>query len=406
MKALIISIFLLLSWLSTTGFSQWSPTITGGQSITSISAVNNDVVWAVSSDNKVFRTDNGGSTWSSSTFASAPITVFGIDLSNALVVTNDFGTSQSKVWRTSGGGGNWSQVFSQMNGYIEAIHIFPNGTGIMVGDAIGGRWSIWKTTDNGFTWDSSGMYLAGTGFILPNCLYASGGNYAFGTNTGIYASTNSGSSWTFSPTSGISAIWITGSSGLAGGSSAGYKTTNGGILWSSSTLPAGGTVQGITGYGNTFYMTLAGTSIYKTTDAGSNWTPDFTSPDLKLATALSRNGNRAWVGGATGIIWRTTTLASITLQTNEIPGEYSLEQNYPNPFNPTTNLKFKIKSENIVKLSVFDAAGKEVAVLVNGKLNAGEYEYTLDGSKLSSGVYFYTLQTEGFVETKKMMLVK
>ena len=100
------------------------------------------------------------------------------------------------------------------------------------------------------------------------------------------------------------------------------------------------------------------------------------------------------------------TITGIQNTGNNIADEYKLEQNYPNPFNPTTNLKFKIKSENIVKLSVFDAAGKEVAVLVNGKLNAGEYEYTLDGSKLSSGVYFYTLQTEGFVETKKMMLVK
>ena len=100
------------------------------------------------------------------------------------------------------------------------------------------------------------------------------------------------------------------------------------------------------------------------------------------------------------------TITGIQNTGNNIADEYKLEQNYPNPFNPTTNLKFKIKNENFVKLSVFDASGKEVAVLVNSKLNAGEYEYTFDGAKLSSGVYFYTLQTDGFIETKKMMLVK
>lgn len=90
----------------------------------------------------------------------------------------------------------------------------------------------------------------------------------------------------------------------------------------------------------------------------------------------------------------------------EIPESFSLEQNYPNPFNPETNLKFKIKTSNLVKLSVYDAVGKRVAVLVNQKLNAGEYVYTFNGEGLSSGVYFYKLETEGFTEVKKMMLIK
>lgn len=100
------------------------------------------------------------------------------------------------------------------------------------------------------------------------------------------------------------------------------------------------------------------------------------------------------------------TLTGIQNTGNNLAEEYTLEQNYPNPFNPTTNLKFKIKNSGFVKLSVYDAAGREAAVLVNENLSAGEYEYTFDGAGLSSGVYFYALQTEGFAETRRMMLVK
>jgi len=36
----------------------------------------------------------------------------------------------------------------------------------------------------------------------------------------------------------------------------------------------------------------------------------------------------------------------------------------------------------------------------------GNYEINFDATSLSSGIYFYQLQTEDFVETKKMILMK
>jgi len=91
---------------------------------------------------------------------------------------------------------------------------------------------------------------------------------------------------------------------------------------------------------------------------------------------------------------------------NETPTEFSLEQNYPNPFNPVTNIKFSIPLTGIVKLKVYDILGKEMAVLVNKHLTAGTYQADFNGSTFASGVYFYKLETEGFLEIKKMMLVK
>jgi hypothetical protein len=57
-------------------------------------------------------------------------------------------------------------------------------------------------------------------------------------------------------------------------------------------------------------------------------------------------------------------------------------------------------------LKVFDILGKEVATLVNEKLNAGTYEATFNALQYPSGVYFYRLITDGFIETKKMLLIK
>ena len=93
------------------------------------------------------------------------------------------------------------------------------------------------------------------------------------------------------------------------------------------------------------------------------------------------------------------------------PESFKLYQNYPNPFNPSTKIKFDVAQivrgqTSNVKLLVYDALGKEVANLVNEKLDAGTYEVELDGTNLPSGVYFYKLTNENFTQTKKMFLIK
>jgi len=89
-----------------------------------------------------------------------------------------------------------------------------------------------------------------------------------------------------------------------------------------------------------------------------------------------------------------------------IPKEYKLEQNYPNPFNPTTTIKYSIPEESFVILKVYNLIGEEVATLVNAEQSTGNYEIEFNAVTLPSGIYFYRLQTENFVDTKKMMLMK
>jgi choice-of-anchor B domain-containing protein len=89
-----------------------------------------------------------------------------------------------------------------------------------------------------------------------------------------------------------------------------------------------------------------------------------------------------------------------------IPGEFVLQQNYPNPFNPSTKIEYTVPGAGFVSLKVFDLLGKEVRSLVQEQQQPGRYSVRFSGEGLSSGVYLYKLQAGGFVQTKKLVLMK
>jgi hypothetical protein len=94
-----------------------------------------------------------------------------------------------------------------------------------------------------------------------------------------------------------------------------------------------------------------------------------------------------------------------------LPQAYELFQNSPNPFNPETQIKYDLPATGQVQLTVFNILGQRVKVLVNGVQEAGHRSATWDGKddlgkEVASGIYFYKLQTDNFVKTKKMVLLK
>jgi parallel beta-helix repeat protein len=110
-------------------------------------------------------------------------------------------------------------------------------------------------------------------------------------------------------------------------------------------------------------------------------------------------------------------VSSETQNENESLVGFTLEQNYPNPFNPSTKIKFTIPNytdfgkTEFVTLKIYDALGMEVATLINKELQSGSYEVVFNlntpgNSYLPSGIYFYTLRVKGFVQSKKMILLK
>jgi len=96
---------------------------------------------------------------------------------------------------------------------------------------------------------------------------------------------------------------------------------------------------------------------------------------------------------------------------SEIPKSYKIHQNYPNPFNPVTTLRYDLPEDGLVNITVYDMMGRVIKNLVNVQQNAGyksiQWNGTNNGGQsVSAGLYFYTIQSQDFVKTKKMILLK
>ncbi len=90
---------------------------------------------------------------------------------------------------------------------------------------------------------------------------------------------------------------------------------------------------------------------------------------------------------------------------------FALEQNRPNPFNPATTIAFELPEAGRVELSVYSAAGRRVAVLVDGDAIAGRHMATWNGTDetgrpVASGVYFFRLTRGSESVTRKGVLLK
>ncbi|MCA9734742.1 VCBS repeat-containing protein [candidate division KSB1 bacterium] len=107
-------------------------------------------------------------------------------------------------------------------------------------------------------------------------------------------------------------------------------------------------------------------------------------------------------------VWNFTTepAMGIEVDNNKNPHSFSLNQNYPNPFNPETTIQFEVPKTSYVTLAIYNLLGMEVKKLISNNLQPGAYKVTWDASTFASGVYIYKLQAEGFIDTKKLILMK
>lgn len=103
--------------------------------------------------------------------------------------------------------------------------------------------------------------------------------------------------------------------------------------------------------------------------------------------------------------------SDVVLNETNIPLRYSLEQNYPNPFNPVTVIKYQLPAAADVEIKIFNMLGQEVKTLVDNRQTAGDKSVIWNGKnnygqEVSSGIYLYRLQTDEYVNTKKLLLIR
>ncbi len=102
---------------------------------------------------------------------------------------------------------------------------------------------------------------------------------------------------------------------------------------------------------------------------------------------------------------------SVAENTSDVPMKFELSQNYPNPFNPETRIRYEVSKLDRVVLKVMNLLGQEVRTLVDEDKRVGFYEVVWDGrdnhgQRVVSGLYLYRLEARGFVQTRKMLLLR
>ncbi|MBI5661132.1 MAG: T9SS type A sorting domain-containing protein [Ignavibacterium album] len=128
-------------------------------------------------------------------------------------------------------------------------------------------------------------------------------------------------------------------------------------------------------------------------------------PARYVRIVVHSNNQNNWAS-----LWETEFYGQLIISGNEDnnvkPDDFELEQNYPNPFNPSTKISWQSPVGSWQTLKVFDILGNEVATLVNEYKEPGRYEVEFDASDLASGVYIYRLQADGYLNTRKMILLR
>jgi len=152
-------------------------------------------------------------------------------------------------------------------------------------------------------------------------------------------------------------------------------------------------------------------------DGGSTWTQLPTPESTVIYDIIFPDSLHGFAVGVEGAIlkYNPPIVDEVKDIVRTIPDGYQLYQNYPNPFNPITKIKFSIPSNQFgetsnVKMVVYDILGNEVATILDKELLPGSYEIDfrakIDNRQLVSGIYFYQLRVNGFVHTKKMLLIR
>jgi hypothetical protein len=143
----------------------------------------------------------------------------------------------------------------------------------------------------------------------------------------------------------------------------------------------------------------------------------FTNPldDYGTRTWFFREGGEPWTSDAAA--WAILDV-EFSVDVNDpassrLPDRFELLGNFPNPFNPSTQIRYAVAKESIVKIEVFDVLGRTVTSVEAGVKQAGIHETSFDASSLPSGAYFYRVEFQSTATgqqlsalTGKMMLLK
>jgi len=395
--------------------------------------INQDIGWACGTSASILTT-NGGNQWNvipqdaSQGFFSK---VWFINSTTGWATCYPYMTQ--KLCKTTNNGINWElkYVFSPPNLHFytfDDIFFINDNTGWIVGNdryiypphGNSDAGLLAKTTDGGNNWEVTNP-SGGFGELYQMQFINDNTGFIIGNNNNLLKTTNCGNNWlliggAFSGNSGVSygRFWFVDSqTGWVACHKAGMsyivKTTNSGANWIIQDSSAAYTPESIH-FSDTNSGWISGYSgfIKATSNGGTNWMIQKNLAYYNINSIFFINNTTGYCVGDAGIILKTTSgvISGINSQPVSVPENYMLFQNYPNPFNATTKINFEIPKSSKVRVVVYDILGRKVEELVNSGFQAGKYSINWNAYKYSSGIYFYAIETEGYVQTRKCVLIK
>lgn len=134
--------------------------------------------------------------------------------------------------------------------------------------------------------------------------------------------------------------------------------------------------------------------------------PDVVLHDNKIITVWEASGS-IWAS----IIDFDNPPTLVKSKSRHFPKAFILHQSYPNPFNSMTTIRYEVLRRSHVSLVIFNPLGETIIELVNKEVLPGNHEVRWDaknvtGGDVPSGIYICQLNTDGIVQTKKLVLIK
>ncbi len=406
---------------------QQCPTTKSLQRLTFADTLNG---WAVGDSGAIVHTSNGGINWDvqQSSIITPIEDLFFINNKTGFAISNDYSDSGTIILKTSNGGINWSNSrYPDTTLIIRSVYFLDSLTGFFGGITLTDP-VILRTTNGGTSWVRANIRLAVCydypvlKFNFPNTLngYACGG---FFDRAGIcWQTSDGGLNWTDTCISAEplfdiytvseNKILIAGGD-LEYGSNI-YSSSNAGSSWKGVFMNVPGIAQRIAARTPAELWIPCGIlgKFAVTLDTARNWLSIDAPEHISVFDTRFINPYSGWSVGNrndsySGVILKyNSAVIGILNEQTSIPDKPMLYQNYPNPFNPVTEINFSLVKNGHVKLVVYDMLGRIVANLVNETRQAGAYTEKFDGANLASGIYIYKIETAGFEQSKKMVLIK
>ena len=352
----------------------------------------NETVGFLSSWDRLYKTLNGGSTWTAYNFSKYDSTGISfqsrdICFPNELTGWSVGSYSEANSWgaaifKSENGGENWNAVLKysgpdpNKNYVLNSVFFLDSHSGWAVGDPglvrkynyILDKWLVIETEID--------LPLNKVWFTDQNTGWIGGGwyDYALEYHPLLLKSINGGSTW------------VKQSFGYIVNDMYFSDRDHGWIVGSDSSN------QGV---------------ILATSDGGLRWQVQMSGLPSPLS-AIHFVDNYGWAVGSGGLILKTENGGSswIAPDPDLLSGGYNLNQNYPNPFNPQTVITYYLPVRAQIEISIYNIRGQKLTTLINKIQAAGTYHLSWNASRYASGVYFYKMETADFSQTRKMLLLR